>query len=158
MVFKATRYLGLISSFASWFLQATSMFAMNGADSFWHHRWLMPPFILCVFWLLVPPRCPVPIFYLQQINAKTWCSVPDHFLFRHCGWLRDLVPFCPGQIMMAVVLPTDLVNLGIQAVFYMVATLVQTYSKWPCFYMVCQYLLIDHSGLMFHHNQLQQVG
>lgn len=60
--------------------------------------------------------------------------------------------------MMAVVLPTDLVNLGIQSVFYMVATLVQTHSKWPCFYMVCQYLLIDHSGLMFHHNQLQQLG
>ncbi|KAK9209477.1 hypothetical protein WN944_001843 [Citrus x changshan-huyou] len=51
---------------------------------------------------------------------------------KHCGWLRDLVPFCPGQIMMDVVLRTDSVNLG--------------------------YLVIDHSGLMFHHNQLQQLG
>ncbi|GAY53033.1 hypothetical protein CUMW_146310, partial [Citrus unshiu] len=85
-------------------------------------------------------------------------SVPYHFLFKHCGWLRDLVPFCPGQIMMDVVLRTDSVNLGVCSVFYMVATLVQTYSIWPHFYMMCQYLVIDHSGLMFHHNQLQQLG
>lgn len=85
-------------------------------------------------------------------------SVPYHFLFKHCGWLRDLVPFCPGQIMMDVVLRTDSVNLGVCSVFYMVAILVQTYSIWPHFYMMCQYLVIDHSGLMFHHNQLQQLG